>query len=59
MNTEGGELPSSSFPTSTEFICMVAAVSCLRYEPLPIISWTKVSDAGIKGRSMRGESEQP
>jgi hypothetical protein len=45
MKTDGGELPSISLPIATDFICEVAAVSCLRYAPFPIMVLTKYSPA--------------
>ncbi len=37
MNTDGGELPASSLPTSTDREC-VAVVSFLRYAPVPKVT---------------------
>ena len=58
MKTEGGELPSSSFPTATDRICAVVAVSCLRYVPLPIINWTRLGMPYVKACGVRGESDR-
>ena len=56
MKTDGGELPSISLPISTDFICVVAEVSCLRYAPFPIMVLSDIIRPYVKGFGAGGES---